>query len=131
MDYKENKSLPIRIAYQNQNDHMKKTVVALFEVAYHDVDVICKAVQDYETSLLLKFEEEHPDLCTMHVAFGYAPIVEYTGLNCGCGDLVKIRNGKIIVNTEYGELKLGKGSDHIWQPFSAAKLIRNLELNII
>lgn len=127
MDYKEKKCLMSEIAQQCEKEYMKKAVEALFVFADYDVNNICRAVWDYETSLLLKFEEEHPDLCTFNAAIGCAPSVEYTGLNCGCADLVKITNGKIVVNTEYGWLELGKGCDHIWQPFSAAELIHNLE----
>ena len=128
MEYKEKKCLMSQIAQSCEREYTKKTVKALFMIADNDVDRVCKAVWNYETELLLQFEEKHPDYCKMNVEFGYAPTVEYTGLNCGCGDFIKIINGIIVVNTEFGELKLGKGRDHIWQPFAAAKLIHELEL---
>lgn len=128
MEYKEKKCLMSQIAQSCEREYTKKAVKALFMIVDNDVNSVCKAVWNYETELLLQFEEKYTDLCKMNVAFGYAPTVEYTGLNCGCGDLIKIINGMIIVNTEFGELKLGKGRDHIWQPFAAAKLIHELQL---
>lgn len=129
MEYEKKKCLMSKIAQSCEREYTKKAVKALFMIADNDVNSVCKAVWNYETELLLQFEEEYHDLCKMDFAFGYAPTVEYTGLNCGCGHLIKITSGMIIVNTEFGELKLGNGRDHIWQPFAAAKLIHELELD--
>ena len=129
MEYEKKKCLMSKVAQSCEREYTKKAVKALFMIADNNANIVCKAVWNYETELLRQFEEEHPDYCKMDFALGYAPIVEYTGLNCGYGDLIKIINGTIIVNTEFGELELGNGRYHIWQPFAAAKLIHKLELD--